>query len=328
MLLGFMVADKLATMQDELGIDLTMIVGDLSYAGLSSDFIPLNITSEDEFERVWDLYGIQSQRTAATRPFMVGNGNHERFYDWAAYTNRYKMPFESSGGNQDGFWYSYDYGNVHWVSISSEHSLDEGSEQKTWLERDLKTASSNRNVVPWIVLSLHKPMYCSDESTPQGFRELLEPLMLDIDVDLVFVGHMHAYERIHPVNNYEVTVYPSRRREGDHLGVDTYESKGKGPVYIVQGNTGAMQFEQWIQPQPAWSALRFSNGYIPRNKTNHEDRRDRDLGGVLLPTNYTDTFGFGVATFVNSSHMYYRMIPVHALSFSSIYIQTLYHQSK
>jgi hypothetical protein len=73
-----------------------------------------------------------------------------------------------------------------------------------------------------------------------------------------------------------------------------------------------MQFETYIQPQPAWSALRFSNGYIPRNKTHphdhdHDhghDRRD-NLGveGVILPSNYTDTFGFGVATFYNSSHM-------------------------
>ena len=136
---------------------------------------------------------------------MVGNGNHERFYDWAGYTNRYHMPYGKSGGSADGFWYSYEYGNVHWVSISSEHSLDDGSEQKNWLVQDLKKASGgNRLTVPWIVVSVHKPLYCSDKGTPQGYRELLEPLMLENDVDLVISGHMHAYERIHPVDNYQV----------------------------------------------------------------------------------------------------------------------------
>ena len=66
-----------------------------------------------------------------------------------------------------------------------------------------------------------------------------------------------------------------------------------------------MQFETYVQPQPAWSALRFSNGYIPRNKTHHphDDRENLGVEGVILPSNYTDTFGFGVATFYNSSHM-------------------------
>jgi hypothetical protein len=188
MLLGFMVTDKMNSMKTELGLDFTMIVGDISYAGLSSEVPALNISKEDEFERVWDLYGIQSQPLSSGIPFMVGNGNHERFYEWAGYKNRYKMPYMKSGGSPDGFWYSYDYGNAHWVSISSEHSLEDGSEQKSWLQNDLKKAYGNRAVVPWIIVSIHKPLYCSVEGTPQGYRELLEPLLLEFDVDLVISG--------------------------------------------------------------------------------------------------------------------------------------------
>lgn len=305
MLLGFMVTDKLAELQDKLGIDFTMIVGDIAYAGLSSAIPPLNISKEDEFERVWDLYGIQSQRMSASRPFMVGNGNHERFYDWTAYKNRYHMPYKHSGGSQDGFWYSYEYGNVHWISISSEHSLDEGSEQRTFLINDLKAANAQRIKIPWVVVSIHKPVYSSVDGAP-SFREQLEPLMLENDVDLVIVGHMHCYERIHPVNNFEVTSYPVNSKKFQRDGhVDVYESSGKGPVYVVQGNTGAMQAEKWIQPQPAWSAVRFANGFVPRNKTHSEY-----LEGLVLPSNYTDTFGFGVAEFVNATHLFYRNIPV------------------
>ena len=46
-----------------------MYAGDLAYAGLSTSLPRLNISKEDEFERI---YGIQTQPVAATRPFMVG----------------------------------------------------------------------------------------------------------------------------------------------------------------------------------------------------------------------------------------------------------------
>ena len=311
MLLGFMVADKLALLQDELNIDVVHVVGDLAYAGLSTNFPLLNFTKEDEFERIWDLYGVQMQRTAATRPFMVTNGNHERFYDWASYKNRFKMPFQESGGSPDGFWYSYDYANIHFVSISSEHSLDADSEQYVWLQNDLKKAQTNRNVVPWIVVGIHKPLYCSDTRTNGGYRELLEPLMIDMDVDVLISGHIHAYERIHPVNNYKVTVYPIKNGNNDNNNTDdVYYSKGFGPVYVTQGNSGAMQFESWDQPQPAWSAYRYANGFVPKNITKSQSQDGEfDVEQGLLSSNYTDTFGFGVITTMNSTHLKYEMIP-------------------
>lgn len=52
MLLGFAVSNALAALQDELNVDLVAIMGDLCYAGLSSDMPRLNITKEDEFEHV------------------------------------------------------------------------------------------------------------------------------------------------------------------------------------------------------------------------------------------------------------------------------------
>ena len=120
-----------------------MYAGDLAYAGLSSSMPRLNISKEDEFEHIWDLWGIQNQPVAATRPFMVGMGNHERFYDYAAVQNRYKMPAETSGENGD-FWYSYNYGNVHWISISSEEDVDPDSPQIAFLKQDLENAVANR----------------------------------------------------------------------------------------------------------------------------------------------------------------------------------------
>jgi hypothetical protein len=242
---------------------------------------------------------------------MTTPGNHESFYNWTAFSNRYKMPLNGNGN----FWFSYDYGNVHMVSISTEHCFEEGCDQMVWLENDLIAAVSNRQQAPWIVVSMHRPVYCSDESQYEShspgakFQTALEPLFLKYDVDLVIQGHMHAYERIHPQVNGSVTVYPSIYRPEAGKRVDMYHASGHGPVYVGQGNTGAMQVERWIQPQPDWSAVRFANGFIPPRDSSTEEGRammQRDI----LKSNYSDTFGFGVATFANSTHLHYSCIPV------------------
>ena len=59
------------------------------------------------------------------------------------------------------FRYSYDYGSVHFIMMSSEHDFREGSRQYKWLENDLKNV--DRKKTPWVVLGGHRPMYTSQE---------------------------------------------------------------------------------------------------------------------------------------------------------------------
>lgn len=313
MVLGFTVTDKLIKLQDELGIDILHYAGDLSYAGMSTDLTPFNnIEEDDEFGHIWDLWGIQNEPLAATKPFMLTPGNHESFYNYTAFNHRYHMPHIKSNGNGN-YWFSYDYGNVHIISISTEESFALGSPQMVWVEQDIIKAVNNRDNVPWIVLSLHRPMYCSDEGQNNYAERTinLEPLLIQYDIDLVIQGHMHAYERIHPVQKEQVTLYPVKRPNGEGKLIDVYHSDNKGPIYVVQGNTGAMQVETWVQPKPDYSAIRFANGFIPPNIPDHNTlEAKQNLKGILLKSNYTDTFGFGVATFHNSTHLHYSNIPV------------------
>jgi hypothetical protein len=211
------------------------------------------------------------------------------------------MPQNPALQSYQNFWYDFDYANVHWISLSSEHDLSDGSPQKNFLISSLNIAKSNRQNIPWIVITIHKPLYCSDTGTPGGYAALLESTFLLYDVDLVVTGHMHVYERIHPVNQSIVTVYPV---EKDHVSGDVYYSEGKGPVYVVQGNSGAMQWEQWLHPAPAWSAVRFANGFIPYNNT-RDIIHTSESHIVYGDYNYTNTFGFGVITVYNSTHLHY-----------------------
>ena len=65
--------------------------------------------------------------------------------------------------------YSFDWGKVHFVSVSTEYYyfLNYGVgplySQYQWLEEDLATANrpENRAERPWVVVFGHRPMYCS-----------------------------------------------------------------------------------------------------------------------------------------------------------------------
>ena len=70
-----------------------------------------------------------------------------------------------------------------------------------------------------------------------------------------------------------------------------------------------MQFESWTQPAPSWSAKRFANGFVPPNVTISRNFEDK-LSGIFLESNYTDTFGIGIITAMNATHLQYSTIPV------------------
>ena len=57
------------------------------------------------------------QPIAAKQPYMVAMGNHESIYDGLNYRKRFTMPFFNATHN---LWYSYDHGNTHWLSYTSE----------------------------------------------------------------------------------------------------------------------------------------------------------------------------------------------------------------
>ena len=64
----------------------------------------------------------------------------------------------------------------------------------------------NRTLTPWIIVICHAGLYNSyvaHYKEADTFRAVYEPIFLQSQVDLVYSGHVHAYERTHPVYDYE-----------------------------------------------------------------------------------------------------------------------------
>jgi hypothetical protein len=68
-------------------------------------------------------------------------------------------------------------------------------DQVEWLERELKNSGSD-----WKIAFFHHPLYSSGgrHGSEVDLRQQLEPLFLKYGVNVVFAGHEHFYERIHP----------------------------------------------------------------------------------------------------------------------------------
>ena len=77
----------------------------------------------------------------------------------------------ASGSGNKVFWYSFDYGMIHFTILSSEHDWQAGSLQHDWAVADL--AAVDRKKTPWLVVQLHRPMYSSEPSNAPGHVSVL-----------------------------------------------------------------------------------------------------------------------------------------------------------
>ena len=175
--------------------------------------------------------------------------------NFTAYRTRFRMPWAESGG-VNNMWHSFDYGLVHFISISTETDFAGAPEgpntwinagpfgnQMQWLVNDLQKAVANRANVPWIIVGGHRPVY-SSRGVTQAVHDMLEPLLLQYNVDFYFCGHVHWYERMYPV------------AQGNVLQKD-YNNPAS-PVYIVSGSAGNVE-----GPPPAGSSQPYT-AYLNR----------------------------------------------------------------
>jgi hypothetical protein len=96
-------------------------------------------------------------------------------------------------------YYSFDYGDVHFIALDTNQSVLTGSDQHRWLQSDLETMGGF-----WTVVFFHHSPYttAADNVGLQintDLRTHVGPLFDRHAVDLVVASHTHAFERYYPV---------------------------------------------------------------------------------------------------------------------------------
>ncbi|MFD2160867.1 purple acid phosphatase family protein [Paradesertivirga mongoliensis] len=225
-------------------------------------------------------------------PLYPAPGNHD-YHDFhsasaadqnkMAYYQNFSMPTKGeAGGVPSGTesYYSYDIGNVHFLSLDSYgpdnkglRMYEEMGEQVEWVKKDLQANKSK-----WVVAYWHHPPYTmgshdSDkESLLVKIRENFLKTIEEYGVDLVLCGHSHVYERTKLIKGYygmEADFDPKKHElnsstalsDGSKNSAPYMKSSkdNKGTVYVVSGSAGALGGKKATYPH---NAMFYSNNEV------------------------------------------------------------------
>jgi uncharacterized protein (TIGR03437 family) len=171
-------------------------------------------------------------------PFFPSPGNHDyETQNAAPYLMLHALPAEDVPGADRGRYYSFDWSNVHFVSLDSNLPLSRAAAglgpMLDWLDADLR-----RTRQYWKVVYFHHPPYAAgpNENDPLSIlaRQHIVPIVEKHGAQLVLAGHEHSYQVTRPLRNGE-EVEP-----------------GTGTVYLTSGGGGASLYAVYPRPYIAF----------------------------------------------------------------------------
>jgi len=222
-------------------------------------------------------------------PVFPTPGNHDYGNDDPNRQIDHKIPYydiftlpvngESGGvASENEAYYSFDYGNVHFLSLDSYGKEDRSTrlydtlgKQVQWIKADL-AANKNKG---WVVAYWHHPPFSlgsrngETENDMIRIRENFIRILERNGVDLVLCGHSHVYERTRLIqgfynysDSFNGAVHNVSQSSGKYDGSDnscTYiktSGSNRGTVYVVAGSGG-----QLGAPSPGYphKAMYYSN---------------------------------------------------------------------
>ncbi|HEX6810281.1 MAG TPA: metallophosphoesterase [Planctomycetota bacterium] len=168
---------RVADIHQGWDFDLGLMPGDIVYpSGEAQNFDPHFFTP----------YGPALHGT----PHFPVLGNHDvETSNGQPYLSAFCLPTGNSGTER---WYSFDFGDCHFIGLDSAQATNET--QTAWLRSDLMAARASG--AAWIFVTMHHAAYTSGpHGREQSVRENWCPLFEAFEVDVVFQGHDHIYER-------------------------------------------------------------------------------------------------------------------------------------
>lgn len=145
-------------------------------------------------------------------------GNHEQNAD--NYYNYMSLP-------DPEYYYNFEYGNAEFFMLDTNKNVGPDSEQYRWLDDALGKSNAT-----WKIVCHHHPPYSSDENdygnlwktnkSTRGDKRVrqLTTLYDKHNVDIVWSGHIHSYERTWCLREDQVV------------------KEGRGSIYMVTGGGG------------------------------------------------------------------------------------------
>jgi Calcineurin-like phosphoesterase len=248
-------------------MDAWLLLGDNAY----------NDGTEDQYQAsFFNIY--QNDRIMKQTTIYPAPGNHDYSFGVSRVWTDHNVPYYNifapvknaeMGGVASNHkeYYSYDIGNVHFVSLDSYGQetannyvlADTLSPQVVWLKQDLAANTQKFTIVYWHHAPYTMGTHNSDNETDLvAIRQKLVPIIERYNVDFVLTSHSHNYERSKLIKGHfgnEATfnsaVHVVNSSTGYYDGSTNscaYHKKSngsiKGTVYMVSGSAGGVLYTQ------------------------------------------------------------------------------------
>ena len=228
------------TETDTVGWDETL---DTAIAQLDPDFLvsagdQVN-TNNNETQYTGYLNDALTYLTSATTI-----GNHDS--GSAAYNEHFNLPNESTqlGATTAGTDYWFVYDNTLFMVINSNNRST--AEHKEFME----SAIAQNPDVRWKTVVFHHSVYSTASHVNDGDiierREELPPVMSELGIDVVLMGHDHVYTRTYMMNG---------TTPDDSQGVQSEVTNPEGVLYLTANSASGSKYYDIKAPEAAYSAV-------------------------------------------------------------------------
>ena len=226
-------------------IDFFLHLGDIAY------------NLEWFFGIVGDWYLSSMEPASAVKPYMTVAGNHEQYMNFSNYYNRFTMPYRNISNN---LWYNIDKPPIKFININSEsfyYSFQEPTVKNLLNFINASLYGIDRTKFPWVIVSAHRPMYCSSDNTDDcthwktdKVRTLLEKLFYERNVTIYMSAHEHSYERTCPLYNGKCQRNTRYNKSFNYNNLEY-------PIHIINGGSGNHEGNSgFIKNPEVWSVIR------------------------------------------------------------------------
>ena len=192
-------------------------------------------------------------------PFAPVLGNHECYsIDWKeakpeTFPALFAVP-ENGPEGQKRLAYSFDYGNVHFVSLNTSYQEIQQwyptmmEDETAWLESDLAKA---RTAQKRIIVLMHRQIWSGRNETTYSLEgNAFAPLFDKYHAAVVFLAHIHSYARTAPrINSADTsggTVYITTGRTGEKFWPGIPDK----PINVVTFNPSDMTMYITLEVEP------------------------------------------------------------------------------
>jgi predicted phosphodiesterase len=166
---------------------IAIMTGDQQEDSKDTSWQPEYFLSERNILKNTVIYNVLGNHDAA------GIETFDKYFDPPVSSN--------SAGSSTKTYYSFNYGDVHFVILDGNQSRAVGSEQYKWLVADM--ASTNAQKADWRIIFTHQPglSYGGNHGLgdDNGFMNAISALDtapgVNKNADLIIMGHNHVYER-------------------------------------------------------------------------------------------------------------------------------------